>query len=186
MFGHKSCPFPLTVASWNAVHEPLETLNKFAETINNMVTFSLFILGVAVIHKPFVTPTPTARRWRKGGVLPVTQHSRTTLVGYSVARARCRAGTALLQLGSIVWVGRQWLTLAPMRCLSPALSSGFLIVLAAPLSIVCVCVCFYRGIREAGTCVCVCVCRGVCVRARAECFASLSWGMMTVYPFLYY
>ena len=72
-----------------------------------------------------------------------------------------------------------------MRCLSPALSSGFLIVLSAPLSIVCVCVCVSIGVLEklelVCVCVCVCVCRGVCVRACAERFASLSWGMMTVY-----
>ena len=80
MFGYKSCPFPLTVA-WDVVHELLETLKKFAETINNMVTFSPFHLRCCCDSQALVTPTPTARRWRKGGVLPVTQHSRTTLVG---------------------------------------------------------------------------------------------------------
>ena len=80
MFGYKSCPFPLTVA-WDVVRELLETLKKFAETINNMVTFSPFHLRCCCDSQALVTPTPTARRWRKGGVLPVTQHSRTTLVG---------------------------------------------------------------------------------------------------------
>lgn len=80
VFGYKPSPSPLAVA-WDVVHDLLETRDKFAETINNMATFSPFHLRCCCDSQALVTPTPTARRWRKGGVLPVTQRSRTTLVG---------------------------------------------------------------------------------------------------------
>lgn len=46
-----------------------------------MITFSPFHRRCCCNSQALVTPTPTARMWRKGGVLPVTQNSGTTTAG---------------------------------------------------------------------------------------------------------
>lgn len=89
-----------------------------------------------MIHKP-CDPNSHCQEVEEGRWV-YTQHSRTTLVPLA-ARVRSGAGTASSNL-AVAWVGRQWLTPGPYEVFVPLpLSSGFLIVLAAPLSIVCVC-----------------------------------------------
>lgn len=46
-----------------------------------MITFSLFHLRCCCDSQALVTPTPTARRWGKVGVLPGAKNSRTVMAG---------------------------------------------------------------------------------------------------------
>ena len=144
-----------------------------------MLTFSPFHLRCCCDSQALVTPTPAARRWRKGGVLPVTQRSRTMLVGChslpesAVGRELPSSNLAVLS----GWEDSDWL-LAPMRCFVPCPeqwvpdNSGCTFKHCVCVC-VCVCVC-------AHACVCVCVCvrarAGVCVCTcvrRTFCFTKL-------------
>lgn len=46
-----------------------------------MITFSLFHLRCCCDSQAVVTPTPTAKRWGKVGVLPGTKNSGTVMAG---------------------------------------------------------------------------------------------------------
>lgn len=134
-----------------------------------MITFSPFLIRCCRDSQVLVTQTPTARRWRKEQVLPVTLNSRTLVTGFNLLGRVCAAvRTALLWLGRLVLFIAVWTPLptpVPLRCsgLCPE-QGGSWHPQAAPLGFVLV---FLQGQYRPWS-VCVCVDHGVSL-----CFSKL-------------
>lgn len=85
VFGYKHAPFHSPGALGMAwTHELLGTLNNFGEA--KLLTLSPLHLRCCCDSQTLVTPTPTARRCGRGGVLPVTDNGSTMMLGGHLLR----------------------------------------------------------------------------------------------------